>query len=113
VEADEEIPADEQIDLGRAETLGLRIVDRVHHEVEVVLVLLELGKRGVGDAVLDGQRVEAEGGFEHQLDLFLGRTAEIDPQHDPGLVAQRRQRIGRRIVCGETRVAVDERGDHG
>jgi hypothetical protein len=45
VEGDEEILPEDQVDLGRVEFLGTRVVDRMHHDVEILVVLLDLRQR--------------------------------------------------------------------
>ena len=60
VVGDEEVLPQDEIELGGGEFLGAGVVDGVGDDVDVVLVLLVLGERGVLDAVLDGERVDGE-----------------------------------------------------
>ena len=109
---DEEVFPQEKIELGGHERIDLGVIDGVHDEVGVVAVGLDLRKRGVAHAVLDGERVELEGAAEDLLDFLGGGRDEIDPEHDARLVAQDRKHLDRGVLRGEAVVAIDEGGDH-
>src|SRR3954470_5976910 len=109
---DEKIFPEKKIQLGRGEMRGMRVVDRVHYEVEVIVVVLEFRERTVRDAVLDRERVKGENLFQDEFDFLFRRVREVHPHHHARLAAKRGERFDRWDRRYEFRVAIDEQVDH-
>ena len=72
-------PTEEEFEFGGGEALGHGGIDGVGDDEEVILVVLDLGQAGGGDAVLDGERMEMEEP-RHHLEVFGLRPGDVDPE---------------------------------
>ena len=91
---DDEVGADEQLDLSELDhLLGLGVARRLEHDEQHVVVDLELGPLVRRDRVLDRELVEQELA-PHGAELVLGRLVEPDPGEGvlgPARVGMRRR----------------------
>ena len=110
---DEVVGAEKQVEFRRGEAGVRGVMDGVGDEIEVVVVIFQLGDGAVADAVFDRERVEAEEFFQDGRDFVRGGLVEVDPKHDAGLLPQGGEGFDGRIVPGELGVAINEGGDHG
>jgi hypothetical protein len=90
----QEVLPEEEVKLGGREHAVLAaVVDRMDHHEEVRgepifflgEILLDLGRRGFGDAVLDGEWVEVEDIAENHLAPPRGGGFDIDPEEEVGV----------------------------
>ena len=112
VEGDEVVAAEEEIELGGVELVGTFEIDGVGDDEEVVLVVLDLGEGAGGDAVLDGERVKLEDGFEDEFGFFLGGVVEVDPEEQALVGADEAEGFAFEVLADEFAVAEDEGADH-
>ena len=76
---DDEVPADEHVDLaGLDRVLLVDVPERLEHEEERVVVALELGTLVGVAGVLDGERVQAERARD-EVELVGARVVDADP----------------------------------
>ena len=113
VEGDQEIAADEGIELGGLEDVAaVDVVDGVDDHEDVVLVVVDLGPLGDGHAVLDGEGMEVEDGFEDGL-VFLGRALfHVDPDLDVVVVEDHAQEIQGEVLVDQLALAEYEGANH-
>ena len=112
VECDEEVLAEEQVELGRVELLRTREVDRVGDDEEVVLVILHLRQRVRLHAVLDREWMELEDALEDRLDLVRSRVVEIHPEQQPPVGPDEPQGLDLEVLTDQPAVTEDEGADH-
>ena len=112
VEGDEVVAAEKEIEFGRVEFFRAREIDGVGDDEEVIFVVLDLGERVGRDAVLDGEGMKLEDGFEHEFRFFLGRVVEVDPEEQAFVGADESQGFAFEIGADEFAVTEDEGADH-
>ncbi len=113
VKGDEEVFAQDEVEVGGGELVGLGVVHRVHDDVEVVVERVDFREGRVGGAVLDDDGMEAEEVVEDDGGFLGGGFAQVDPQQHARLGAEGGERIDRRVLLEEPVVAINERRNHG
>ena len=112
VVGDEERFADEEIEFAGAELVLLAEGDRVHHEVEIVLVVLDLRIAAHRHGVLDGQRMEGEDFLQDGLALLGRGLGQIDPDQQALVGPDEAQGVGVEVAADQFTIVKDKGVNH-
>jgi hypothetical protein len=109
---DEEGLADEKIEFAGAELVGAAEGDRVHDEVEIILIVLDLRVHAFRHRVLDRERVKLEDVLQDALALLGRRLRQVDPDEQALVGTDQPQRVDVQIGPDQFTVVKNKGVDH-
>lgn len=113
VVGDEEVTADEEVELGCLEDVeGVDVVDLVDDHKDVVIIVIDFRSFGGGEAVFDGEGVETEDAFEEGFIFLWGSFFDVGPDLDVIVIEDEAEDFRGEVLPDEFSLIEDEGTDH-